>query len=120
MDLCQTQTDQLESGGRKLHLSSTTEVVGSSKSDLQQVAGESIRVIDLRRQQENGEKNSNPTKISPNLSEISLESRFFHRDLENFRRKLGFFRRNLENFHWNLEIFARICVSFDQFGFFGF
>lgn len=55
--------------------------------------------------QENGEKDLNPAKIyeisldsvkiSLDLCEISLESRFFRRDLENNSRNLEIFHRNL-------------------------
>ena len=55
--------------------------------------------------QENGEKDLNPAKIyeisldsvkiSLDLCEISLESRFFRRDLENNSQNLAIFHRNL-------------------------
>ena len=45
-----------------------------------------------------------PVKISPDLREISPES--------------GFLRRILENYHWNMEILAGFWKYFGPFGFF--
>ena len=62
----QPGTDLLKSNGKTLNLPPTAEVIGLGELDHQQVASGSVRVTDLRRRRENGEKNLDPAKISPN------------------------------------------------------
>ena len=101
----------MESSGKKSHPSPTVGVEGSSGSDLQRVADESVNVIDLKKQwetvrklRENNEKNSDPVKISSEsmrfarsnrnlieFDEISLDPVKTHRIYLKYRRNFGFF-----------------------------
>ena len=50
-----------------MQLLPTTGVIESGGSDHQRVASGLVGVIDLRRRRENGEKNLDPAKISPDF-----------------------------------------------------
>ena len=103
-------------------------VIGSDGSDHQQVAGESVEVIDLRRQRENGEKtqirriNADFDDSFPDSGEISFRSGKnltgfdeispdpvkISLDLREISPKSGFLRRILKNYRRILEILAGI------------
>ena len=104
------------------------------------MAGESVGVIDLRRQRENGEKtqirriNANFDDSFPDSGEISFRSGKnltgfdeispdpvkISLDLREILPESGFLCRILENYRRILEILAGIRKSFGRFGFFGF
>ena len=102
-----------------MNLLLAAEVIGLGRSDHQQVASGSVKVIDLRRQRENGEKtqiqqiNADSGDIFPDSGEISLrsgknltgfdeispDSIKISLDLREISPESGFLHQILENYH---------------------
>ena len=87
-------------------------IIESSGSEHQRVAGGLVGFGMVRKQWKKHRSDENLTrfyKISPDLAKISL-------DLREITPESGFFHRILENFGRNLEIFAGILKFWLEFG----